>query len=107
MLPRYLTLKLLPFICMLILKYELPETPEIDPSVLMDVLFAKEFVVFERKDDGTLVPVSAFHPEINAKTGKPLDYTDRQMRYTLLKNTRREISEDKYTEVFRHLNYKE
>ena len=65
------------------------------------------FLVFERKDDGTLVPVSAFHPEINAKTGKPLDYTDRQMRYTLLKNTRREISEDKYTEVFRHLNYKE
>ena len=50
MLPRYLTLKLLPFICMLILKYELPKTPEIDPSVLMDVLFAKEFVVFERED---------------------------------------------------------
>ena len=50
MLPRYLTLKLPPFICMLTLKYQLSETPEIDPSVLMDVLFAKEIVVFEGKD---------------------------------------------------------
>lgn len=32
------------------LKCQLSETPEIDPSVLMDVLFAKEIVVFEGKD---------------------------------------------------------
>ncbi len=65
------------------------------------------FLVFERKDDGTLVPISIFHPEINDKTGKMLDYTEKQMRYTFLKNTRKEIKEDKYTEIYRYPNYKE
>lgn len=55
MLPRYLALKPSPFIFALILKCQLPETPEIDPSVLMDALFAKEIVVFEGKDGREIV----------------------------------------------------
>lgn len=52
MLPRYLPLNPYPIICLLILKCQLPETPVIDPSVLMDALLAKgkEIAVFEGKD---------------------------------------------------------
>lgn len=54
MLPRYLALKPSPFIYMLIFKCQLPETPKIDPRVLMDVLFAKE-IVSEGKDGKEIV----------------------------------------------------
>ena len=44
---------------------------------------------------------------IDKRSGKPLDYSDGQIQFTLLVSTRREISTDTITELFRHPNYKE
>ena len=65
------------------------------------------FLVFERVDDNTLIPSSAFPSVIDKRSGKPLDYSDGQMQFTLLLSTRREISTDSNTELFRHPNYTE
>lgn len=65
------------------------------------------FLVFERIADGILVPATAFHPGTDKRSGKPLDYTAGQMKYTLLKNARYQIQEDILAEVFCLTNYKE
>lgn len=65
------------------------------------------FLVFEKVDDNTLIPSSAFPSGLDKRSGKPLDYSNGQMQFTLLLSTRKEISTDTYTELFRHPNYRE
>ena len=65
------------------------------------------FLVFEKRADGILVPASAFYPDIDKRSGKPLDYTDGQMKYTLLKNTRNNIRENTSVEIYHNPNYRE
>ena len=65
------------------------------------------FLVFEKIDDNTVKPMSAFYSSIDQRTGKPLDYADGQMKYTVLKSIKKNKSSGIYEEIYRNPNYKE
>jgi hypothetical protein len=65
------------------------------------------FLVFEKIDDNTIKPMSVFYPEIDSRSGKALDYSEGQMRYTVLCNTKVNTSTGEITEIYRNPNYRE
>ncbi len=63
------------------------------------------FLVFEKIDDSTVKPMSAFYSSTDQRTGKPLNYTEGQMKYTVLKSIKKNKLSGTIEEIYRNPNY--
>jgi hypothetical protein len=65
------------------------------------------FLVFEQVDENTVKPMSVFYSSTDQRTGKPLDFAEGQMKYTVLKNSKKNKVTGLCSEIYRNPNYKE
>lgn len=65
------------------------------------------FLVFEKIDDNTVKPMSVFYSNTDQRTGKPLDFSEGQMKYTVLLNNKKNKLYGAFEEIYRNPNYKE